>query len=64
MIDDLSCLQAANGVTKKPKNLIVDIDAEDAENELAAVEYVEDMYNYYMLTEVCMNYISCFHFLF
>lgn len=64
MIDDLSCLQAANGVTKKPKNLIVDIDAEDAENELAAVEYVEDMYNYYKLTEVCKNYISCFHFLF
>lgn len=44
--------KAACGVTKKPKDLIVDIDAEDACNELAAAEYVEDMYNYYKLTEV------------
>lgn len=43
--------KAACGVTKKPKDLIVDIDAKDVDNELAAVEYIEDMYNYYKLTE-------------
>ncbi|XP_041992920.1 G2/mitotic-specific cyclin S13-7-like [Salvia splendens] len=42
--------KAASGVTKKLKNLI-DIDAVDADNELAAVEYVEDMYNFYKQTE-------------
>lgn len=56
-------LQAAYGVTKKPKDLIVDIDAEDAENELAAVEYVEDMYNYYKLTEVRKKFHFLLHFI-
>ncbi|KAH6774826.1 Cyclin family protein [Perilla frutescens var. frutescens] len=42
--------KAASGLTKKPKDLI-DIDAEDVDNELAAVEYVEDMYTYYKQTE-------------
>lgn len=53
--------QAACGVTKKPKDPIVDIDAEDSNNELAAAEYVEDMYNFYKLTEVCSSIDSCFH---
>lgn len=39
--------KAACGVTEKPKVFIEDIDAKDAKNELAAVEYVEDMYTYY-----------------
>ncbi|KAG8388885.1 hypothetical protein BUALT_Bualt02G0171700 [Buddleja alternifolia] len=43
--------KAACGITKKPKDLILDIDAADVDNELAAVEYIEDMYNYYKLTE-------------
>ncbi|KAL0459064.1 UNVERIFIED_CONTAM: G2/mitotic-specific cyclin S13-6 [Sesamum latifolium] len=37
--------------SKKPKDL-VDIDAADVDNELSAVEYVEDIYNFYKLTEV------------
>ncbi|KAL0435263.1 UNVERIFIED_CONTAM: G2/mitotic-specific cyclin S13-6 [Sesamum radiatum] len=43
--------KVACGVTKKPKDLIVDIDAADIDNELSAVEYVEDIYNFYKLTE-------------
>ncbi|KAL1822233.1 hypothetical protein DCAR_0310321 [Daucus carota subsp. sativus] len=43
--------KAACGLTKKPKVQIVDIDAADANNELAAVEYVEDMYKFYKLVE-------------
>ncbi|KAL0390734.1 UNVERIFIED_CONTAM: G2/mitotic-specific cyclin S13-6 [Sesamum calycinum] len=43
--------KAASGLTKKPKDLPVDIDAADVDNELAAAEYVEDMYNFYKLTE-------------
>ncbi|XP_074354912.1 G2/mitotic-specific cyclin S13-7-like isoform X2 [Apium graveolens] len=42
---------AAFGLTRKPKQQIVDIDAADANNELAAVEYVEDMYKFYKLAE-------------
>lgn len=42
-------------MTKKPKDKVVDIDAGDSENELTAAEYVEDMYNYYKLTEVCIS---------
>ncbi|KAK1359993.1 hypothetical protein POM88_044467 [Heracleum sosnowskyi] len=44
--------KAASGLTKKPKAQIVDIDAADANNELTAVEYVEDMYKFYKLVEV------------
>ncbi|KAL6564924.1 hypothetical protein OROMI_016374 [Orobanche minor] len=43
--------KAACGALEKPKDLIVDIDAADVDNELAAVEYVEDIYNFYKLTE-------------
>lgn len=39
-------------MTRKPEEQIVDIDAADANNELAAVEYVEDMYKFYKLLEV------------
>ncbi|XP_024166595.1 G2/mitotic-specific cyclin S13-7 isoform X1 [Rosa chinensis] len=43
--------KAACGLTNKPKEVIVDIDAKDAGNDLAAVEYVEDMYKFYKLVE-------------
>ncbi|MCL7043724.1 hypothetical protein MKW94_023305 [Papaver nudicaule] len=35
----------------KPKETIVDIDGADANNILAAVEYVDDLYKFYKLTE-------------
>jgi hypothetical protein len=35
--------KAACGLTNKPKEIVV-IDAGDANNELAAVEYLEDIY--------------------
>ncbi|XP_010313160.1 G2/mitotic-specific cyclin S13-7-like [Solanum lycopersicum] len=41
--------KAACGVANRPK--IDDIDAADVDNHLAAVEYVEDIYNFYKLTE-------------
>lgn len=44
--------QASCGLTDKPKEQIVDIDAADACNDLAAVEYVEDIYKFYKLVEV------------
>jgi len=31
---------------------VVDIDTQDVDNELAAVEYVEDIYKFYKLVEV------------
>lgn len=37
---------------KKPKELILDIDAADAKNDLAAGEYVKDIYKFYKLVEV------------
>ncbi|KAL3580195.1 hypothetical protein D5086_018030 [Populus alba] len=36
----------------KPKDTLVEIDAADVNNELAVVEYVDDMYEFYKLTEV------------
>ncbi|XP_050236720.1 G2/mitotic-specific cyclin S13-7-like [Mercurialis annua] len=43
---------AACGVVKKPERcLLVDIDASDVDNELAEVEYVDDIYKYYKETE-------------
>ncbi|CAJ2642527.1 unnamed protein product [Trifolium pratense] len=42
--------KAACGLTNKPKE-IVDIDAGDANNELAAVEYLEDIYKFYKIVE-------------
>ncbi|GAA0181101.1 kinase activator [Lithospermum erythrorhizon] len=43
--------KAACGLSKKPKEQIVDIDAADIDNELAVVEYIEDMYKFYKLAE-------------
>lgn len=43
--------KAACGMTNKPKEQIVDIDAQDVGNDLAAVEYVEDIYKFYKLIE-------------
>ncbi|CAA2969348.1 G2 mitotic-specific cyclin S13-7-like [Olea europaea subsp. europaea] len=43
--------KAACGITKKPKDPIANIDAEDVDNELAAVEYVEDIYEFYKVAE-------------
>ncbi|XP_062166699.1 G2/mitotic-specific cyclin S13-7-like [Alnus glutinosa] len=43
--------KAACGLTNKPKEQIVDIDAGDIGNDLAAVEYVEDIYKFYKLIE-------------
>lgn len=44
--------QVACGITNKPKEPVVDIDAADADNQLAASEYVEDIYKFYKLIEV------------
>ncbi|XP_022853898.1 G2/mitotic-specific cyclin S13-7-like isoform X2 [Olea europaea var. sylvestris] len=43
--------KAACGLSKKPKEQIVDIDAADVNNDLAAVEYVEEIYKYYKSVE-------------
>ncbi|RDY01977.1 hypothetical protein CR513_14627, partial [Mucuna pruriens] len=43
--------QAACGITKKPKEQVIDIDAGDVDNELAAVEYIDDIYKFYKLVE-------------
>ncbi|XP_027177644.1 G2/mitotic-specific cyclin S13-7-like isoform X2 [Coffea eugenioides] len=43
--------KAACALSRKPAEVIVDIDANDVNNELAAVEYVEDMYQFYKETE-------------
>jgi hypothetical protein len=44
-------------LANKPKE-IVDIDAGDANNELAAVEYLEDIYKFYKMIEVTINNIT------
>jgi hypothetical protein len=36
----------------------VEIDAADVNNELAVVEYVDDMYEFYKLTEVKISSVS------
>nr|P34800.1 RecName: Full=G2/mitotic-specific cyclin-1 [Antirrhinum majus]CAA53728.1 mitotic-like cyclin [Antirrhinum majus] len=43
--------KAASGVKTKTKEQIVDIDAADVNNDLAVVEYVEDMYKFYKSVE-------------
>lgn len=43
--------KAVSGPSRKSKETIVDIDETDIDNELAAVEYVEDIYKFYKLTE-------------
>lgn len=48
----LQCVQAASGLSNKPKVQTVDIDAADANNHLAVVEYIDEIYNYYKSAEV------------
>ncbi|XP_071687079.1 G2/mitotic-specific cyclin S13-7-like [Rutidosis leptorrhynchoides] len=43
--------KVACGITTKPKDPVVNIDEADINNELAEVEYVEDIYTFYKLTE-------------
>uniref|UniRef100_A0A0V0GSM2 Putative ovule protein n=1 Tax=Solanum chacoense TaxID=4108 RepID=A0A0V0GSM2_SOLCH len=43
--------KAACGLSHKVKNQIVDIDATDVNNELAVLEYVEDIYTFYKIAE-------------
>ncbi|XP_010544299.1 PREDICTED: cyclin-B1-4-like [Tarenaya hassleriana] len=44
--------KAANGMKKCKKDTVIDIDAADTDNELAAVEYVDDIYMFYKMAEV------------
>ncbi|XP_010521579.1 PREDICTED: cyclin-B1-4 [Tarenaya hassleriana] len=44
--------KAASGTKKGVKDTVIDIDAADADNELAAVEYVDDIYMFYKMAEV------------
>ncbi|KAI7754381.1 hypothetical protein M8C21_025613 [Ambrosia artemisiifolia] len=43
--------KVACGITLKPKDPVVNIDESDINNELAEVEYVEDIYKFYKLSE-------------
>ncbi|XP_022746966.1 G2/mitotic-specific cyclin S13-7-like [Durio zibethinus] len=43
--------KAACGIANKPKEEIVDIDKADANNDLAGVEYVDDIYKFYKSAE-------------
>ena len=58
----------ACGVTNKPNEQIVDFDETDANDELAVVEYVDELYKFYKLEEVFSyplspTHISSFRFL-
>jgi hypothetical protein len=44
--------KASDGITTPKKKDPYDIDAPDSCNELAVVEYVEDIYRFYKSTEV------------
>ena len=44
--------QAACGVVDKPKDQVQDIDALDADDQLAVVDYIEDIYKFYKHSEV------------
>lgn len=43
--------KAACEIPKLPKDIIPDIDASDKDNQLAVVDYVEDLYKFYKLAE-------------
>lgn len=47
--------QAACGLTEKPKPLIEDIDKFDGDNQLALVDYVEDIYTFYKTAQVTVG---------
>lgn len=53
-------VKAACGLSHKVKNQIVDIDATDVNNELAVLEYVEDIYTFYKIAEVDI-FLVLFH---
>jgi hypothetical protein len=44
--------QAAGGITDKAQPLIEDIDKLDGDNELAVVDYIEEIYKFYKTAEV------------
>jgi len=50
-------------LTNKPKE-IADIDAGDANNELAAVEYLDDIYKFYKIVEVTITNMTLIYFSF
>lgn len=55
-------IQVACGLINKPQNEIIkNIDASDVDDELAAVEYVDDIYKYYKLTEVIIYKPHLYH---
>jgi hypothetical protein len=43
-----------------PKDFVENIDATDKDNELAATEYIDDIYQYYKLSEVMFFPMLCF----
>ncbi|BAS94683.1 Os05g0493500, partial [Oryza sativa Japonica Group] len=42
----------ACGITEKPKEVVEDIDKLDGDNQLAVVEYIEDIYNFYRTAQL------------
>jgi hypothetical protein len=44
--------KVACGITDKPREVIEDIDKLDGDNELAVVDYIEDIYKFYKVAEV------------
>ena len=44
--------KAASGITEKLNKLVPHIDALDVGDQLAVVDYIEDIYNFYKLSEV------------
>lgn len=59
--------QAACGIANKPKDPIANIDESDVDDELAVVEYVEDIYKFYTEVIIFNTFLSlcwvCFVFL-
>jgi hypothetical protein len=45
-----------------PKDFVENIDATDKDSELAATEYIDDIYQYYSLSEVMFFPMLCFVF--
>jgi len=53
--------KAACGITDKPREVIEDIDKLDANNELAVVDYIEDIYTFYRTAQVTASeLLTCF----
>ena len=51
----------AGGDANKPKEQIVDFDKADVNDELAGVEYVDELYKFYELEEVITYLLSPTH---